>query len=196
MPGRKTLLSVLVLVCICYAAAPYVALWRMYRALSEEDAPSLARMVDWGAVRQGLKDDIAEGIIGMPATQMVASNGLPPFGSGFMSGIAGNVVDKEVTPQKVMVAVHSIQDGTGQPQQAPHASLMSALSLAGTGDAPCHIDRAFFDSPTSFTIRIHAQGQDPDDPPLRVRFELRGLSWMLVRVWVPQDLMERVNFRT
>ncbi|MCW3475786.1 DUF2939 domain-containing protein [Limobrevibacterium gyesilva] len=192
MPGRKTLFTGLMAVGLAYASAPYVTMWRLYQALHEQDAATLSEIVDWDAVRQGLKNDIAEGIIGMPAQEMESSNSLPPFGSSFLNGIAGSLVDQEITPQRVVLVVHSMQTDEAVPASSEWAAIF---------DLGC-IERAFFDSPTSFTLRVRTAGQEPDEPPLRVRLELRGpswrhgLSWKLVRAWVPQDLMDRANLRT
>ena len=177
MRAKKVLISGLVVAALGYLASPYVALWRLSAALDAADTDTVAGAVDWDSVRQGLKQDIAEGVVGMPAAQMVSSNTLPPFGSGFFVGIASTFVDREVTPTQLVVVLHD-------------------LSTTDTQGAPAHIDGAFFDGPASFLVRIHAPGQDNDEAPLRVMLEWRGFGWKVTRAWVPQDLMDHVHFRT
>ena len=166
-PSRQALakrtLGVLVLATLAYAATPYICLWRLYSAVEQGDAATLAQVVDWNSVRRGLKEDIAEGIIGMAPAQAVASgNALPAFGSGFVTGIASNVVDKEVTPQHLAEAVRD-----AQPPAMP-AQPAAPDNAGGFGS----LERAFFTSPTHFIVSIRLPGQDPEDPALRVELRL------------------------
>ena len=61
-------------------------------------------MVDWGSVREGIKEDICDLVIDQPP-QDQADGKLPPFGAGFVRGIATNVVDRQVTPEALVAAV-------------------------------------------------------------------------------------------
>jgi hypothetical protein len=176
-----------VLATFAYAITPYICLWRLYSAVERGDAATLAQVVDWNSVRRGLKEDIAEGIIGMGPSQAVASgNTLPAFGSGFVTGIASNVVDEEVTPQHLAAAVRD-----AQPPAMP-AQPAAPDNGGGFGS----LERAFFTSPTHFIVSIRLPGQDPEDPALRVELGLSGTGWKVVRAWVPQDLMDEANTHT
>lgn len=180
--GGAALLSGIAVLTLAYAAMPYVALWRLYAALNNGSAVELTALVDWQSVRDGVKQDIDDGIIGMSAPELVASNTLPPFGSGFAAGIAGNIIDRELTPEAVQATIRSISALDASTQQAP---------------VPMHgILRAFFDSPRGFELKLRAPGCDPEDPPLRVRLALEGVHWRVVRVWVPQEIVERMQSRT
>lgn len=160
---------------LAYMASPYVALMRLEAALERGDVPALERGVDWKTVRDGLKQDIAEGVIGPMQTQL-ASNTLPAFGSSFISGIMETAVDREVTPQKLV-------------------TVMAQMQPAETSTNPLKcFDWAFFESPTVFTVTVH--NEDADEGHLRLRMEMRGGRWVLVRAWVPQDLIERTSNRT
>jgi hypothetical protein len=191
MIGRKSVVSAVALVALVYAVAPYITLWRLATALREGDASTLEAVIDWDAVRGGLKEDVAEGIVGLPednataAPTQLASNTLPPFGASFISGIAGSMIDREVTPQHLIALMRQLAP------EDPSGIGFGAMvrSLGG-------IDHAFFDGPASFTLRMHCAGQDVDDAPLRVRMEMHGGAWRVVRAWVPQDLIERANSRT
>jgi hypothetical protein len=54
-------------------------------------------------LREGLKQDIADGITGEPGQTLqvnaTSNDDLPPFGSGFVTNMAGAMVDQTVTPQ-------------------------------------------------------------------------------------------------
>jgi hypothetical protein len=180
--GRRALLlsaAVLALVAACYVCGPFVTLWRITRALDRDDLVALRGVIDWSAVRQGLKDDVTEGLIGMPQRTLVASNTLPPFGAGFLSGIAGTAIERAVTPEGLRQA----------------ADLLDPRPGPGVGVPLPTIVQAGFSSPTQFDIRVRVPCQDVDEGPLHLRLAFRTGLWQVVRVWVPQDLMDRAAAR-
>jgi hypothetical protein len=189
MVGKRLMIVAVVFLTVAYAVTPYIALWRLASALREGDARTLEAMIDWDSVRDGLKEDVADGIVGLPddatATTQVAANTLPPFGASFISGIAGSVIDRDVTPQHLVALIRQL--APAEPAAIGPVKLMAALG---------GVDHAFFDSPTSFTLRMHCAGQDPQDEPLRVRMEMHDGAWRVMRAWIPQDLIERANART
>ena len=92
MPAKKTLIGALLAVAVAYVVYPYVTLYRLGQAIRQGDASSLETMVDWAAVREGIKEDICDTVIDEPA-EAKAGDQLPPFGAGFVRGIAGNAVE-------------------------------------------------------------------------------------------------------
>ena len=180
---RRAIAPVLLLAA-AYVAAPYVTVWRLAGALQHADVALLDRLIDWPAVRAGLKDDINDGIMGVhrpslgdAARPIESGDSLPPFGASFVTGIAGNVVDHDVTPEHLAAAI----------RQTPVRD--------ETPVAP-GIRRAYFDGPASFEIEVRCPGQDADDEPLRLRLAISGGSWKVVRAWIPQDLVDEANSRT
>ena len=180
MTRRKKLLSVGLLLGLWYVSTPYIALWQLYSAICVEDSAAMQAMIDWDRVRSGIKQDVMEGLIGMPEPQMVTLNRLPPFGAGFAGGIAGAMIEREITPQGVGQIVRAMREHAAQEPSA------------GSGG----LDTAFFSSPTVFVFSVHAPGQDPADAPLRLRMEFHNMHWVVTRAWVPQDLVENVHIRT
>ena len=160
-------LSALMLVAACYVGGPFLTLWRLTRALDRGDTAALGSLVDWDAVRQGLKDDIAEGVIGMPQETLLASNTLPPFGASFVSGIAGAEVDQTVTPQGLLQVTRQLDPPP--PGGKPKASLPTVVA-------------AGFMTPTQFDLRLRAPGQDAEEEPLHVRMVFRVGGWQVVRI--------------
>ena len=172
---RMILLGVLALSFLLHVASPFVASSRMWRAAQQGDSETLSAVIDWERLRSGIKQDIADGIVGMRAQELVASNSLPPFGSSFMTALAGSIVDRDLTPAHLAVALRGLRTD---------ADLM----------AQARIVAARFTSPISFELALHVPGQEPDDPPLRLHMEWRNFGWQIVRATVPQDLMEQANF--
>jgi hypothetical protein len=185
MIGKKSVMTAVLATAALYAATPYVAIWSLARALQRGDERALEATIDWNAVRAGLKSDIADGIVGdlggnvAMATPAMASNALPPFGASFMSGIAGSVVDREVTPQHLAMMVRQL------------APLSRDLSMPLR-----NVRYAFFEGPASFVVSFMCLGEDADDAPLRLRLQFRGGRWMVTRAWVPQDVIDIANQRT
>jgi len=177
MRSGLTVCSALLLLLAAYAVSPYVALWRLEQALDHGDAGRLEASVDWKSVREGFKQDIAEGVIG-PMQGELAANTLPQFGASFIAGIADNAVDHDVTPQNLIAVMRQMHTG-----EATHAS-MNRFAWA------------FFDSPTSFNVVINMPGTDPDDSHMRLRLELHNGTWRVMRAWIPQDMVERAAQRT
>ena len=101
MVGRKPIIGALLMVALAYGAYPFVTLLRLGHAIRQGDAATLETMVNWDAVREGIKEDICDLVIDEPP-QAKANGQLPPFGAGFLRGIATNVVDKQVTPEALV----------------------------------------------------------------------------------------------
>jgi hypothetical protein len=131
-------------------------------------------MVDWSSVREGIKEDICDFVIDEPK-QAESDGRLPPFGAGFVRGIATNVVDKQVTPEALVAA-------TQQPAVAE-----------ATRGASVQVSWAFFAGPSAFVVDLCAPGQAT---PIRLQMDLRGGTWQVTRVWLPPELLGQANSRT
>jgi len=161
---------VLLAIAISYGAYPYVTLYRLGHAIRSGDATALQALVDWHAVREGIKEDICDQAVDQPATAK-ASHQLPPFGAGFVRGIASNAIDRRVTPQALVTAAQ-------QPQ----------LELP-TG-RPVQVAWAFFSTPTEFSVDLRVNGRPV---PIRLQMELRGGAWRVTRVWLPPVMLAQAN---
>ena len=175
MPGKKTVVGLFVAVAVAYLAYPYITLYRLGQAIRSGDASSLETMVDWAAVREGIKEDICNSVIDQPA-EAKAGGQLPPFGAGFVRGIAGNAVDTRVTPQALASVV------TQEPADAPAPK-----------DATVRVHWAFFSSPAEFQVALLAPGQAA---PINLQMEFRAGAWQVTRVWLPPELLAQANTRT
>jgi hypothetical protein len=175
MTGTKTAIGVLLAVAVTYVVYPYVTLYRLGQAIRNGDASSLETMVDWGAVREGIKEDICDLVIDEP-TEAKAGGQLPPFGAGFVRGITGNAVDARVTPQ-ALAAVAS-QEPAARPDPK---------------DSSVRVNWAFFSSPAEFRVALRAPGQAA---PINLQMDFRAGIWQVTRVWLPPELLTQANSRT
>jgi len=175
MVGRKSVAGALLAVALAYVIYPYATLYRLGLAIRHGDATTLQSMVDWSAVREGIKEDICDLVIDEPKDAR-ANGQLPPFGAGFVRGIAGNAVDAKVTPEALVAAA------SDQPAARP----------AQPG-AAVRVSWAFFSGPSAFVVDLHAPGQDA---PIRLQLDLRMAGWQVTRVWLPPELLGQANTRT
>src|SRR5271168_2666275 len=87
-PIVATILSV----AVAYVAYPYVTLYRLGSAIQRADAATLESLVDWPAVREGIKEDVCD--FAAEGPDPTVHDELPPFGAGFMRGIASSAIDQ------------------------------------------------------------------------------------------------------
>jgi hypothetical protein len=178
MRMRWPVLACVATVGLSYAGYPYLTLFRLGDAIRQGDATTLQRLVDWPAVREGIKEDICDDVADDPpagapraAAQAAA---LPPFGASFVRGIAANSIDRAVTPEALVAAVST-----------------PAHPAAATTGADVHVNWAFFDGPAAFSVSLSAPGQVA---PIRLEMRLRHGEWRVRRVWLPPELL-RANAR-
>jgi Protein of unknown function (DUF2939) len=151
-----------------YLGYPYATLYRLDTAMRQADATKLQSLVDWYAVREALKEDICDMVLEEPSDAR-PSNELAPFGAGFVRGVTGNALDRNVTPETLVSLTHAAGD---------------------VPDTDAHVEWAFFQTPTRFSVHVRT---DRAAEPIRVVMELQGLRWMVRRVWLPAELLERAG---
>jgi hypothetical protein len=156
-------LGVFILLSLGYFSYPYCTLYRLDFAMRHADAATLRSLVDWYAVREGLKEDLCDMATDEPG-DVRQTNELPPFGAGFMRGIALNVVDRTVTAETL--------------------AGMTRTAAPDPASAP-HLIWAFFDNPTQFAVEVRAGG----GAPIHMVMQLRDLRWQVRRVWLTNEML-------
>lgn len=179
MRARWPLLVTMLSIGVAYAAYPYVTLYRLGMAIKTADAATLESLVNWPAVREGIKEDVCDLAIDDPGQKSGAD--LPPFGASFMRGIASHTIDQAVTPQALL----DVTTASTLPASTLPASTLSASPQPARG-ADVHVDWAFFDGPTTFLVSLHAPGQTE---PVKLEMDLRQGEWRIQRVWLPAELL-------
>src|ERR1700684_3135742 len=132
MRARWPLLATMLSIGVAYVAYPYLTLYRLGSAIQTADAATLESLVDWPAVREGIKEDICD--LGSDQVASDTNGHLPPFGASFVRGIASSSIDKVVTPEALLAAA-SVADAAPRAPQPRGADV--------------HVNWAFFDSPTT-----------------------------------------------
>jgi hypothetical protein len=152
---------------VSYIAYPYVTLYRLGSAIRGADTTTLESLVNWPAVREGIKEDVCDLLADNPTPN--TGTELPPFGASFVRGMASSAIDHAVTPQALLAATATFP--------------ADQQSVRG---ADVHVNWAFFDSPTTFLVSLRAQGQTD---PIKLELDLLHGKWRVQRVWLPADLL-------
>lgn len=140
--ARPLIVTVLVIVVVAVLgygyASPYLALDRLKRAADERDAQTVSEYVDYPALRESLKDQIA----GLLTRKIQArANGNPLAALGAMIGVAliGPLVDAYATPDGVAALLNGMPprgDPTQRPPVPPDAPANApANAPAGSADS-------------------------------------------------------------
>jgi hypothetical protein len=190
--ARKKAVMAAGVLAAAYVAYPYVTLYRLGDAIRRGDATPLESLVDWDGVREGIKEDVCDNVLAVPPPPQVvqdhqAGAALPPFGASFVRGIAGNVIDKNVTPTGLVSAAQRSQavDASGEPARQ-----------AAEPRADPRIVWAFFDGPTSFSVDLLPPGDAAVQEPIRIQMQLRHGEWKVTRAWLPPSMLVQANART
>lgn len=176
MRVRWPLLATVLGIGALYVAYPYVTLFRLGLAIRTADAATLETLVDWPAVREGIKEDVCDlGGVNAPTQD---GGSLPPFGASFISGIASSKIDQTVTPQALVAAA---------------ATTPAAEPAKAIRGADVHVNWAFFETPTTFLVSLQARGQAD---PIKLEMDLQNGAWRVQRVWLPADVLSNNGSRT
>jgi len=167
MRARWPLLATVLSLGVAYVGYPYVALYRLGSAIKSADTATLEAMVDWPAVREGIKEDVCDRAAENSSPK--ANADLPPFGESFVRGVTSSSIDQTVTPQALLAVTKS---------EPVHPTPRGA---------DIHVNWAFFESPTTFMVSLQPPGQTD---PIKLEMDLRYGAWRVQRVWLPADLLE------
>jgi hypothetical protein len=169
MTVKTPIAIALVLIATAYAASPCVTLVRLNAAVRNGDTTALSRFVDWGAVRDGLAEDVADEVTATPSKAAVASSGeLPAFGHGFMRGIAAHAIQTNLTPQRLI-------------ERFRGDTVADALSL----------QYAYFDRWSRFIVKL-AGTENSATISLQLDLEQDGV-WRVTRVQVPSVMLRHTD---
>jgi hypothetical protein len=169
MHMRWPILATILSTSIGYAAYPYVTLYRLGSAIRSADAGTLESLVDWPAVREGIKEDVCD--LAAAGTPSTSETELPPFGASFVRGITSRSIDQVVTPQ-ALVAATAVSNGD--------------QVASGPRGADVHVNWAFFDNLTTFAVSLQPPGQAK---PVKLEMDLKHGEWLVRRVWLPDELL-------
>jgi len=157
-----------------YLVWPYVALYRVGDALRHGDVAALSAEIDWDSVREGLKEDIADQITPRPVG---VADGLPAFGAGFVTAMAGTVIDRTVTPASLAARQNILRTAGRKPRESLRSAWFSGL--------------------TQFDASFQLSSKEPGQEPVRVHLDLVETGWFpqwqVTRVWIPMTVLQNLQ---
>jgi hypothetical protein len=193
---QRTCLVVLAAIAGMYVAYPYVTLFRLGLAIQQGDAATLETMVDWDRVRDGIKEDICDAVLDDPTPAATNAEALPAFGTSFMRGIAGSMIDKTINAASLVQATRSMGSAPDYHRVAIVGSASAAeLSQPVEMGAP-RVVWAFFENAKTFDVEMKAPTGSGIHHPIRVQMELVGTEWKIIRAWLPMEMLAPSNART
>lgn len=168
--------------------SPFQAFAALAEAARVGDRDKLAAMVDFPAVREGLKDQLNARLTTALRTDPALSQG--PFGAlGALLGptVVDQVVDAAVTPDGVAAIVRSgrapLSDlGAGRAALPPPPETVAPEAPATTPRKKTRL--AYTDLNH---VRATTFSRDASQTPLIWELERRGLGWKLVRIELPPE---------
>lgn len=161
---RRMVWLVLAGLLVGYLAYPYVTLYRLDRALENRDAGMIAKLIDWPAVREQLKTDVATSL----TTQAYGGSGPEAVGAAIALALSPYVLDpvaERVVSPSGLIAWYSEARRSGR-----SSTLWEAVSYA------------FFRTPMRFEVTLRMN--DPQYSNVGFEMRLEGIRWRVNRlVW-------------
>ncbi|MBE7730286.1 DUF2939 domain-containing protein [Komagataeibacter sp. FXV3] len=150
-----------------YAASPFFTLWSITSAIRTHDMGSLNTCLKWESVRNGLKTQAVDSLIGPPH----ADDELPEFGASFASSAVSNAIDEEVRPDKLGMLVDHLM-----PQEQPS----TPQTLFGLMR---HV-HMHFTHPGVFEASVIMPGHE-NETPLRLQMRIHAFQWKIHHIDLP-----------
>lgn len=175
-----TVILVVVIAVLGYGyASPYLALDRLKRAADARDAQTVSEYVDYPALRESLKEQVA-GLL----TRRLHGSGNPLAALGAMIGVAliGPMVDAYATPDGVAALLNGMPP-RGNPNDRPPAPVQDAAgnsvtsNSAGNG-SPNGLPNGAAHPPATATQSPAATQQPPEPPQTTAGY--RGINEFVV----------------
>ncbi len=166
--------AILAAVAGAYLASPLLAVRGFVAAAKSGDAARLERAVDFPAVRDALKPQLADAMAARARTDpRISETALAGLGALLAPAIADRAVDRLVTPEGIATLVR-LGDGDGD--AAPTAPASPARPAIGYDYRYVGLDH--------FLVRVRRA--DRPGRPTGLTFERRGLfGWKLVAIDLP-----------
>jgi hypothetical protein len=171
-----------------FYASPYVVVERVRRAAARGDSDTVSRHVDFGALRQSVKEAL-RGAMARAATKPDARD--TPFaglGIVFSASVGDALVDQMITPDGVrrLLAGRLPRPGPSPEARKPAEPKRESRGedKKGEGRRRPPQPEMHYEAWDRFAIDFKNPRRPPSD--FTLVWQRRGLSWMLVGLRVPQ----------
>lgn len=189
-------LLVAALLWTAYAASPYVALWRLARAVQDHDVAVVAERVNFRALRASLTRQMTAAAA---ASAIAARREGAPRDRQFVveaaASLAEPLVAALVTPETV---VDILDDGWPEGLALPRRPTLSERVGGGLDAKTLRDLRDLFlasDMHGFRTVLVSFPPREPRERRFRLRLRLRGTTWRLVDLELPAALRDEISRR-
>ena len=154
-------------------ATPYITAYQMKVAAENQDGEALSEFVDFPALRESLKDQMAVRLRKEMAEDVFDGNPLSAIGTAFGGMIVKGIVDEFVTPAGLMQLMKG---------KRPDSETYGGEPTGQTPSGPFSDISTSYESFSKFSIITRDPASD-----LEVEFILRrrGIQWKLTEVILP-----------
>jgi hypothetical protein len=196
-PRKKLLVTGGIVVAIlisCYFASPYWTLYRLKRAVDQNDAIFVADHVDFPRFRESLKGALTASLAKEAAKE--DAEGFEALGAAFGALMLGPMIDSLVTPEGLIQMMQgrdigSIADaGESSPRIGTGEEVAESQEGRGESETGMEISRMRYETLNRFAVTI-AGSTDPDtlhERSITMLFSRQGLvGWQLSAVRMALD---------
>jgi len=166
---RRLILLIVILLAV-YVAYPYWTLYRLEQALLSNNAEVVKKIVDFPAIRAGMKSQVEGGLLEKSEQLGEKRPVLGDIGTALTNllgpSVIGGTVDSLVTPEALL----------SNPTVVEHRE-----KNEGFGDL---VTYAFFSGPTEFEVDFKEPNK-ADSPTIKANMTLDGIRWRVTNVTLP-----------
>lgn len=155
----RYLFALVFLAVLAYGALPYITLYRLDRALLENDRSTLSTLVDLEALRENRAEAMEKQIARTVGDQRSGFPAMMRDGARWLGNATAEVIDLDWVREKLRWRQPTPMDA--------YPSLISDMTYA------------FFESPRRFLIRVGDLGEGP----IHVRMTLEDWNWRLTGIY-------------
>lgn len=155
----RYLFALVFLALLAYGALPYITLYRLDRALLENDRSTLSTLVDLEALRESRAKAMEKQVARTVGDQRSGFPAMMRDSARWLGNATAEVIDLDWVRETLRWRQPTPRDA--------YPSLISDMTYA------------FFESPTRFLIRVGDLGESP----IHVRMTLEDWSWRLTGIY-------------
>ena len=170
--------SALAALILLYMLFPYYSAYKLFSSLKEGDSYELEKYINFGSVRQSLKEQVNALVLeNIASDKELQDNPFAALALAVMPKLVDSMIDAYLTPSGIS---RLIRKGKLEGQIDEVEESVTAQTGHEEGidfwDVLSHADYAFFTNPSTFLLEIKG---------IRLQFKLQEWSWKLTGIYLP-----------
>jgi hypothetical protein len=177
-------ISVILALWLGYAAGPFLAVYRLVDAVQARDVAALTERVDFPALRASLAAQIVRTYLRITGKAGRPGSLLEQFAVGIGTSIVDPIVSKVISPQGLLGLLQN-----GRPPTMENGPSIEGLS----SEALRNLWRVYLNSELGIgRFFVIVPVDKPAAESFRLQFCLRGWTWKLCGIEIPEELQVRL----